>query len=163
MSTRHRLPRPNIQQKLGGKIGSGEQIHDCRTPLAKVSNEAPNFQRDGVAVHALLQGRRPLPRCAVWRCFAMYTPGHTPPLYGAFMGNAVHGRYAFHCLRVALARADFPVATPESCMTASKRYYPCPKICACSVCHDYAQRRDIQWETTVGDEKAHKTSTWAAV
>ena len=51
----HLSAAPYIQQKLGGKIGVGEQIMTVQDTFGKVFNEGTEFQRDGSQFDALFK------------------------------------------------------------------------------------------------------------
>ena len=103
----HLSAAPYIQDKLGGKIGVGSKITVVQEVFGKVFNEGTEFQRDGSQFDALFEdGDRYM--IGQMRCFAMYTPGHTPACMVHVMGNAAFVGDTLFMPDGGSARADFP-------------------------------------------------------
>ena len=127
----HLSAAPYIQQALGGRIAIGEQIMVVQETFGKIFNEGTEFQRDGSQFDRLLKDGDSY-KVGEMDCFAMYTPGHTP------------------------ACTDFPGGDAGSLYDSIQRVLALPDQMRLFMCHDYGPNgRDIQWETTVGEEKAH--------
>ncbi|KZL14333.1 putative metallo-hydrolase [Pseudovibrio sp. Ad37] len=73
----HLSAAPYIQQKLGGKIGIGEQVTVVQGVFGKVFNAGTEFARDGSQFDKLFQDGDTY-QIGNLKCFAMHTPGHTP-------------------------------------------------------------------------------------
>ena len=151
----HLSAAPYIQQKLGGKIGVGEQIMTVQDTFGKVFNEGTEFQRDGSQFDALFKdGDRY--RVGGMECFAIYTPGHTPACMVHVMGNAAFTGDTLFMPDGGSARADFPGGDAGELYDSIQKVLSLPDDMRLFMCHDYGPNgRDIQWETTVGEEKAH--------
>jgi glyoxylase-like metal-dependent hydrolase (beta-lactamase superfamily II) len=117
----HLSAAPHIQKKLGGKIGVGAKILIVQDIFGKVSNEGPEFQRDGSQFDALFEDADTY-WIGTMQAFAMYTPGHTPACMVHVMGDtAFVGDTLF-----------MPDGVPGFCMTVFKRCWYCLMPCGCS-------------------------------
>lgn len=151
----HLSAAPYIQQKLGGKIGVGDKIMIVQDTFGKVFNEGTEFQRDGSQFDALFTdgdtyqiGNMPV--------FAMFTPGHTPACMVHVIGNAAFVGDTLFMPDGGSARADFPGGDAATLYDSIQKVLSLPDTMRLFMCHDYGPNgRDIQWETTVADEKAH--------
>ncbi len=151
----HLSAAPYIQQKLGGRIGIGSKILIVQDTFGKVFNEGTEFQRDGSQFDRLFDdgdsymvGNMP--------AFAIYTPGHTPACMVHVMGDAAFVGDTLFMPDGGSARADFPGGDAATLYDSIQKVLALPDAMRLFMCHDYGPNgRDIQWETTVGDEKAH--------
>ena len=151
----HLSAAPYIQQKLGGKIGVGSKITIVQDVFGKVFNEGTEFQRDGSQFDALFEegdtymiGNMP--------AFAMATPGHTPACMVHVIGDAAFVGDTLFMPDGGSARCDFPGGSAEELYTSIMKVMALPDEMRLFMCHDYGPNgRDIKWETTVGEERAH--------
>lgn len=151
----HLSAAPYIQDKLGGKIGIGDKIMVVQDTFGKVFNEGTEFQRDGSQFDALFEDSDTY-NIGTMQAFAMYTPGHTPACMVHVMGNAAFTGDTLFMPDGGSARADFPGGDAGVLYDSIQKVLSLPDDMRLFMCHDYGPNgRDIQWETTVGDEKAH--------
>jgi len=151
----HLSAAPYIQDKLGGKIGIGDQIMVVQETFGKVFNEGTEFQRDGSQFDALFKDGDTY-RIGEMEALAIYTPGHTPACMTHVMGNAGFVGDTLFMPDGGSARADFPGGDAGTLYDSIQKLLALPSDLRLFMCHDYGPNgRDIQWETTVGDEKAH--------
>lgn len=151
----HLSGAPYIQQKLGGKIGIGEQITVVQDTFGKVFNEGTEFQRDGSQFDALFKDGS-VYKIGQMDAFAMHTPGHTPACMVHVIGNAAFVGDTLFMPDGGSARADFPGGSAQELYDSIQRVLALPDDMRLFMCHDYGPNgRDIQWETTVAEEKAH--------
>ena len=151
----HLSAAPYIQQKLGGKIGIGSKIMIVQDTFGKVFNEGTEFQRDGSQFDRLFEdgdtymiGNMP--------AFAIYTPGHTPACMVHVMGDAAFVGDTLFMPDGGSARADFPGGDAGTLYDSIQKVLALPDEMRLFMCHDYGPNgREIRWETTVGEEKAH--------
>ncbi len=151
----HLSAAPYIQQKLGGKIGIGAKIMVVQETFGKVFNEGTEFQRDGSQFDRLFDdgdvymiGKLP--------AFAMYTPGHTPACMVHVMGNAAFVGDTLFMPDGGSARADFPGGDAGQLYDSIQKVLSLPDKMRLFMCHDYGPGgREIQWETSVAEEKAN--------
>jgi len=151
----HLSAAPYIQQKLGGKIGVGHKITVVQEVFGKVFNEGTEFQRDGSQFDALFEDGDTY-MIGNMQGFAMYTPGHTPACMVHVMGNAAFTGDTLFMPDGGSARCDFPGGSAEELYDSIMKVLALPDNMRLFMCHDYGPNgRDIQWETTVADEKAN--------
>ena len=151
----HLSAAPYIQQKLGGKIGVGHKITVVQEVFGKVFNEGTEFQRDGSQFDALFEDGDTY-MIGNMQGFAIYTPGHTPACMVHVMGNAAFTGDTLFMPDGGSARCDFPGGSAEELYDSIMKVLALPDDMRLFMCHDYGPNgRDIQWETTVADEKAN--------
>lgn len=151
----HLSAAPYIQQALGGKIGIGEQITAVQETFGKVFNEGTEFQRDGSQFDRLFKEGDAY-QIGMMRAFAMHTPGHTPACMTHVIGDAAFVGDTLFMPDGGTARADFPGGDAHALFRSIKRVLSLPSELRLFICHDYGPNgREMQHETTVGDERAH--------
>ena len=151
----HLSAAPYIQDKLGGKIGVGEKILVVQDTFGKIFNEGTEFQRDGSQFDALFKDGDTY-MIGTMPAFAIYTPGHTPACMVHVMGNATFTGDTLFMPDGGSARADFPGGDAGVLYDSIQKVLALPDEMRLFMCHDYGPNgRDIQWETTVAEEKAH--------
>ncbi len=151
----HLSAAPYIQQKLGGKIGVGGKITVVQEVFGKVFNEGTEFQRDGSQFDKLFDDGD-VYSVGDMRCFVMSTPGHTPACMVHVMGDAAFVGDTLFMPDGGSARCDFPGGSAEELYDSIMKVLALPDETRLFMCHDYGPNgRDIQWETTVADEKAY--------
>ncbi len=151
----HLSAAPYIQTRLGGKIGIGSKIMEVQDTFGKIFNEGTEFQRDGSQFDALF-GDGDTYMVGQMPCFAMYTPGHTPACMVHVMGDAAFVGDTLFMPDGGSARADFPGGDAATLYDSIQKVLALPDEMRLFMCHDYGPNgRDIAWETSVADEKAH--------
>ncbi len=151
----HLSAAPYIQEKLGGKLGIGENILIVQDTFGKIFNEGTEFQRDGSQFDRLFKdgdnyqiGNLP--------AFAIHTPGHTPACMVHVIGDAAFVGDTLFMPDGGSARADFPGGDAATLYDSIQKVLALPDDMRLFMCHDYGPNgREIRWETTVGEEKAH--------
>jgi glyoxylase-like metal-dependent hydrolase (beta-lactamase superfamily II) len=151
----HLSAAPYIQGKLGGKIGIGANITVVQDTFGKVFNEGTEFQRDGSQFDALFQDGDTY-QIGGMTAFVLHTPGHTPACMTHVFGNATFVGDTLFMPDGGSARADFPGGDAGELYDSIQRVLALPDDMRLFMCHDYGPNgRNIAWETTVGEEKAH--------
>lgn len=151
----HLSAAPYIQGKLGGRIGIGSKIMVVQETFGKVFNEGTEFQRDGSQFDALFEDGDTY-KIGTMTAVAMYTPGHTPACMVHVVGDAAFVGDTLFMPDGGSARADFPGGDAGELYDSIQKVLALPDAMRLFMCHDYGpDGRDIQWETTVGAEKAH--------
>ncbi|MBO6886182.1 MAG: MBL fold metallo-hydrolase [Marivita sp.] len=151
----HLSAAPYIQAKLGGKIGVGSKIMVVQDTFGKIFNEGTEFQRDGSQFDKLFEDGDAY-KIGNMDAFAIYTPGHTPACMVHVMGNAAFVGDTLFMPDGGSARADFPGGDAGTLYDSIQKVLTLPDDMRLFMCHDYGPNgRDIQWETSVGEEKAH--------
>ncbi|WP_349358833.1 MBL fold metallo-hydrolase [Stappia sp.] len=151
----HLSAAPYIQEKLGGKIGIGENITVVQDTFGKVFNEGTEFQRDGSQFDRLFKDGDTY-TVGKMSCFAMHTPGHTPACMTHVMGDAVFVGDTLFMPDGGTARADFPGGDAGELYRSIRKVLTLPDSFRLFMCHDYGPNgREIRWETTVAEERQH--------
>jgi len=151
----HLSAAPYIQEKLGGKIGVGDKIMVVQDTFGKVFNEGTEFQRDGSQFDALFEDGDTY-KIGEMEVFTIYTPGHTPACMVHVMGDAAFVGDTLFMPDGGSARADFPGGDAGTLYDSIQKVLALPDEMRLFMCHDYGPNgRDIQWETTVAEEKAN--------
>ena len=151
----HLSAAPYIQDKLGGKIGIGSKIMVVQDTFGKIFNEGTEFQRDGSQFDALFEDGDTY-KIGNMEARAIYTPGHTPACMTHVIGDAAFVGDTLFMPDGGSARADFPGGDAETLYDSIMKVLSLPDDTRLFMCHDYGPNgRDIQWETTVAEEKAH--------
>jgi glyoxylase-like metal-dependent hydrolase (beta-lactamase superfamily II) len=151
----HLSAAPYIQQKLGGKIGIGSNITVVQDTFGKVFNEGTEFQRDGSQFDALFEDGDTY-TIGNMTAQAIHTPGHTPACMTHVVGNAGFVGDTLFMPDGGSARADFPGGDAGELYDSIQKVLALPDETRLFMCHDYGPNgREIQWETTVGEEKEH--------
>jgi glyoxylase-like metal-dependent hydrolase (beta-lactamase superfamily II) len=151
----HLSAAPYIQRQMGGLIGIGQGITVVQDTFGKIFNEGTEFQRDGSQFDRLFQdGDTYL--VGGMECTALHTPGHTPACMTHVMGDAAFVGDTLFMPDGGSARADFPGGDAGQLYDSIQRVLALPDRMRLFMCHDYGPNgRDIRWETTVADERAH--------
>ncbi|WP_171638406.1 MBL fold metallo-hydrolase [Ruegeria sp. HKCCD6119] len=151
----HLSAAPYIQQKLGGMIGIGENIKIVQEVFGKIFNEGTEFQRDGSQFDALFTDGMTY-KIGNMIAFTMHTPGHTPACMVHVMGDVAFVGDTLFMPDGGSARADFPGGDAGTLYDSIQKVLSLPDETRLFMCHDYGPNgRDIRWETTVAEEKAH--------
>ena len=151
----HLSAAPYIQRHLGGKIGIGRNITLVQDTFGKIFNEGTEFQRDGSQFDRLFDDGDTY-QLGDMTCIALHTPGHTPACMTHVMGDAAFVGDTLFMPDGGSARADFPGGDAGQLYDSIQKVLSLPDATRLFMCHDYGPNgRDIRWETTVGEERAH--------
>ncbi|MBB4123125.1 MBL fold metallo-hydrolase [Martelella radicis] len=151
----HLSAAPYIQEKLGGRIGIGENIVIVQDTFGKVFNEGTEFERDGSQFDRLFTEGDTY-QIGGMTARVMHTPGHTPACMTHVIGDAAFVGDTLFMPDGGSARADFPGGDARTLYRSTKRVLELPEETRLFMCHDYGPNgRDIKWETTVGEERRH--------
>lgn len=151
----HLSAAPYLQQKLGGKIGIGAKITVVQDTFGKVFNEGTEFERDGSQFDRLFDDGDEF-NIGDLAVRVMHTPGHTPACLTYLIGDAAFVGDTLFMPDGGSARADFPGGDAGTLYDSIQKVLALPDETRLFMCHDYGPNgRDIRWQTTVADEKAH--------
>ncbi len=151
----HLSAAPYLQRALGGKISIGAHITIVQDTFGKVFNAGTVFQRDGSQFDRLFADGDTY-TIGRMTAFTMHTPGHTPACMTHVIGDAAFVGDTLFMPDGGTARADFPGGDARALFRSIQRVLSLPPATRLFVCHDYGpQGREIRWETTVADERAH--------
>lgn len=151
----HLSAAPYLQERLGGKIGIGDQITVIQDTFGKVFNEGTAFQRDGSQFDALFKDGDSI-HIGQLRCDVMHTPGHTPACLTYVIGGAAFVGDTLFMPDFGTARCDFPGGSATDLYQSIQKILALPDETRVFVGHDYKApgRDDFAWETTIGEQKA---------
>jgi glyoxylase-like metal-dependent hydrolase (beta-lactamase superfamily II) len=151
----HLSAAPYMKEKLGGKMGVGEGITIIQDEFGKFFNEGTEFQRDGSQFDVLFKDGSTY-KIGNMDAFTMHTPGHTPACMVHVIGDAAFVGDTLFMPDGGSARCDFPGGSAEELYDSIQMVLSLPDEMRLFMCHDYGPNgRNIQWETTVGEEKKH--------
>ena len=151
----HLSAAPYIQERLGGRIGIGAKVTEVQDTFGKVFNEGTEFRRDGSQFDALFSDGDTY-RIGELSAIAIATPGHTPACMVHVVGNAAFVGDTLFMPDGGSARADFPGGDAGTLYDSIQRVLSLPPEMTLYMCHDYGPNgRDIQWRTTVREERDH--------
>ena len=151
----HLSAAPYIQEKVGGKIGIGDNITVVQNTFGKVFNEGTEFQRDGSQFDALFKEGDSF-MIGQMRGDVLHTPGHTPACLTYVIGDAAFVGDTLFMPDFGTARCDFPGGSSETLFNSIQKILALPDETRIFVGHDYKApgRDEFAWETTVGEQKA---------
>ncbi len=151
----HLSAAPYIQARLGGKLGIGANITVVQETFGKIFNEGTEFQRDGSQFDRLFEDGDTY-TIGTMPAFAIHTPGHTPACMTHVIGDAAFVGDTLFMPDGGSARADFPGGDAGTLYDSIQKVLALPDATRLFMCHDYGpDGREIAWETSVGEEKAH--------
>lgn len=151
----HLSAAPYLQERLGGKIGVGDQITVVQDTFGKVFNEGTEFQRDGSQFDGLFKEGDSI-EVGELRFNVLHTPGHTPACLTYVVGDAAFVGDTLFMPDFGTARCDFPGGSAENLYNSIQKILQLPDETRVFVGHDYKApgRDDFAWETTIGEQKA---------
>lgn len=151
----HLSAAPYIQEQLGGAIGIGEKVLVVQEVFGKIFNAGTEFARDGSQFDRLFSDGDSY-RIGSMTAHTMHTPGHTPACMTHVIGNAAFVGDTLFMPDAGTARADFPGGDARTLYQSICRVLSLPEETRLFMCHDYCPGgRDIEYETTVRDEKRY--------
>lgn len=151
----HLSAAPYIQERLGGKIGIGDQITVVQNTFGKIFNEGTRFQRDGSQFDRLFSEGDSF-HIGQMRGEVLHTPGHTPACLTYVIEDAAFVGDTLFMPDFGTARCDFPGGSAETLFDSVQKIMALPDETRIFVGHDYKApgREEFAWETTVGAQKA---------
>ncbi|PJF08294.1 MBL fold metallo-hydrolase [Pseudorhodobacter sp. MZDSW-24AT] len=151
----HLSAAPYIQERLGGKIGIGDQITVVQNTFGKIFNEGTRFQRDGSQFDRLFREGDSF-HIGQMRGEVLHTPGHTPACLTYVIEDAAFVGDTLFMPDFGTARCDFPGGSAETLFDSVQKIMALPDETRIFVGHDYKApgREEFAWETTVGAQKA---------
>ncbi|MDO3380854.1 MBL fold metallo-hydrolase [Gilvimarinus algae] len=151
----HLSAAPYIQEKLGGKLGIGDQITRVQETFGKIFNEGTAFARDGSQFDRLFADGDSY-AIGSMTAYALHTPGHTPACMTHVIGDAAFVGDTLFMPDGGTARADFPGGDAATLYRSIQRVLALPEQTRLFMCHDYLPNgRAVAWESSVAAEKAH--------
>jgi glyoxylase-like metal-dependent hydrolase (beta-lactamase superfamily II) len=150
----HLSAAPYLHNKLGGKIGIGAHITDVQNIFGNLFNAEPEFRHDGSQFDHLFTDGDTFAIGGL-TATAMHTPGHTPACMTYHIGDALFVGDTMFMPDFGTARCDFPGGDARVLYQSIQRLLALPPETRMFMCHDYMPNgREMQYETTVGEQKA---------
>lgn len=142
-----------LKDKLGGKIGIGENIKKVLSYWLPIFNTSSDTPVDGSQFDVLFTDGMEF-KIGNLKVKVMHTPGHTPDCVSYHINDAIFVGDTIFMPYVGTARTDFPGGGAEIL------YHSIRKILALSdqtriyTCHDYPPAgQQPAWESTVAEQK----------
>lgn len=150
----HLSAAPYIQEKLGGKIGIGNNITLVQDTFGKVFNEGTEFQRDGSQFDQLFD-HGDVFYIGQMHVDVLHTPGHTPACLTYVIEDAAFVGDTLFMPDFGTARCDFPGGSSQTLYESIQKILALPDETKIFVGHDYKApgRDEYSWETTVGEQR----------
>lgn len=143
-----------LQERVGGRIGIGENIREVQATFKKLYNLERNFLPDGSQFDHLFKDGETF-RIGEVEAKAMLVPGHTPADMAYLIEDSVFVGDTMFMPDVGTARADFPGGDAAALYRSIRRLLDLPPQTRMYVCHDYPPAgREAKWETTVAEQRA---------
>ncbi len=152
----HLSAAPYIKEKIGGRLGIGENITIVQDVFGKIFNAGTEFQRDGRQFDHLFKDGEEF-TVGTLPAHAIHTPGHTPACMTWVIGDAAFVGDTLFMPDFGTARCDFPGGDARQLYRSIQKIFALPDETRLFMCHDYKApgRDEYRWETTVGEEKRH--------
>lgn len=144
-----------LKERVGGRIGIGEQIREVQKVFRALFNMEPGFIADGRQFdHLFADGERF--RIGQLEAQAIHTPGHTPADMTYLIGDAAFVGDTLFQPDYGTARCDFPGGDARVLYRSIRGILALPPETRLFTGHDYkAPGRDYYaWESTVAEQRA---------
>lgn len=142
-----------LQEKLGGKIGIGENIRAVLSYWIPVFNTSTDTPMDGSQFDALFADGEHF-KIGNLDVKVIHTPGHTPACVSYHINNAVFVGDLIFMPYVGTARTDFPGGSAQTSYRSIQKILALPGDTHIFSCHDYPPTgQPPAWESTVAEQK----------
>jgi len=151
----HLTAAPYVRDKLGGRVGIGENVVSVQDTFKDVFNQKglatdgrqfdELFADGGTFAIGNIEGR------------VLCTPGHTPACVTYVIGDATFVGDTLFMPDFGTARTDFPGGSAGGLYDSIQKIFALPDNTRLFMCHDYkAPGRDYYaWETSVAEQRAN--------
>lgn len=151
----HVTAAPYLKGRLGGKVAIGDNIRTVQKVFKSIFNLESGFSTDGIQFDHLFTDGETF-QIGNLKAEVMALPGHTPACAAYRVGDAVFVGDTIAMPDVGTARCDFPGGDAAQLFRSIKKLLSLPPATRLFMCHDYPpEGRDVCFETTVADERAH--------
>lgn len=149
----HLTAAPYLQSQLGGRTGIGARVVEVQRYFGSLFNVGDDFKPDGSQFDHLFADGETFSIGGL-QATVLATPGHTPACSAYHIGDAVFVGDTLFMPDAGTARCDFPGGDARTLYRSIQRILALPAETRVFVNHDYgtADRPDVAWETTVGDQ-----------
>jgi len=145
-----------LKPKTGGRTGTGRFITEVQTAFKDVFKLGDEFVPNGEQFDRLFDDGDLL-QLGSLEIRVMHTPGHTPSCVTYVAGDAAFVGDTLFMPDYGTARTDFPGGDAATLYRSIQKILALPAETRIFLCHDYKApgRDEYQWETTVGQQRAH--------
>ncbi|MFZ5608745.1 MAG: MBL fold metallo-hydrolase [Pseudomonadota bacterium] len=150
----HLSAAPYLKDRLGGRVGIGENIATVQKIFKDVFNVEREFATDGRQFDRLFKEGD---RFAIGSLPAhvLHTPGHTPACLSYVIGDAAFVGDTVFMPDYGTARCDFPGGDARALYRSIKKILSLPPETRIFTAHDYAPNgREVRWQSTVAEQRA---------
>ena len=140
------------------KIAISENIQKVQKSFKDVFHFGDEFKTNGAQFDKLIKDDEVFTAGSI-KIHAIPTPGHTPACMSFHINNMVFCGDALFIEDSGTGRCDFPDGSAEALYrSVHDRLYSLPESTIVFVGHDYQPNaRELRFETTIGQSKAHNT------
>ncbi|MDP3561879.1 MAG: MBL fold metallo-hydrolase [Legionellaceae bacterium] len=142
-----------LKDKLGGKIGIGENIKNVLLYWIPIFNTGLDTPSDGSQFDVLFSDGTQF-KIGNLNVKVIHTPGHTPDSVCYYINDAVFVGDTIFMPYVGTARTDFPGGSAKMLYHSIQKILALPDKTRIYTCHDYPpEGQEPAWESTVAEQK----------
>lgn len=146
-----------LKDKLGGKIGIGENIKKVLSYWIPIFNTGLDTPADGSQFDVLFSDGTQF-KIGNLNVKVIHTPGHTPDCVSYYINDAVFVGDTIFMPYVGTARTDFPGGSAETLYHSIQKILALPDQTRIYTCHDYPpEGQQPAWESTVVEQKKNNS------
>mgnify|MGYP001286566692 CR=1 FL=1 len=150
----HLSAAPYLKDRTGAPIGMGSRIVEVQKVFRPIFH-ATDLNPDGGQFDRLFEDEETF-ALGNLTVQVLHTPGHTPACSTYVIGDAAFVGDTLFMPDGGSARADFPGGDARTLFRSMRRILELPPETRLFMCHDYGPNgREIRWESTVAEERAH--------
>jgi glyoxylase-like metal-dependent hydrolase (beta-lactamase superfamily II) len=139
------------------RIGVGERITEVQKVFKNVFDLPEDFPTDGRQFDLLLREGGDLEAGSLI-IETIFTPGHTAACATYKVDDAIFTGDVMFMPDMGTGRCDFPGGSAHDMYNSIHKLYALPDATRVFVGHDYQPGgRDVQWETTIGEQRERNT------
>lgn len=142
-----------LKDKLGGKIGIGENIKKVLAHWIPIFNTGLDTPLDGSQFDVLFSDGSQF-KIGNLNVKVIHTPGHTPNCVSYYINDAIFVGDTIFMPYVGTARTDFPGGSAETLYHSIQKILALPDHTCIYTCHDYPPvGQQPAWVSTVAEQK----------
>ncbi len=151
----HLSAAPYLKERLGGKVGIGDQVPLIQNTFGDIFNAEKDFNRDGRQFDVLFADGETF-QIGNLGVQVLHTPGHTPACVTYGIGDAAFVGDTLFMPDYGTARCDFPGGDARALYRSIQKILALPDATRILTCHDYkAPGRDkFAWQSTVAEQRS---------
>lgn len=147
-----------IRRELGAQLAISARIGEVQSTFKHLLDLDEDLATDGSQWDRLLREGEPLAAGSL-TIEPLETPGHTPACTTLRIRDAVFTGDALFMPDFGTGRCDFPGGSAADLYDSIQKLYALPPETRVFVGHDYGPGgREIRWETTIAESRAHNKS-----